>query len=78
MKYLLFFSLFNLSCSKYSGPYRICLKSHNSTYIQMVQSGGILTPITQHINICDEYSIQEYIKINKTVYEVQKVFEGKE
>lgn len=74
MKYL-FLCLFLVGCSKYSGPYKVCLESHNQTVTQMVPIGKTLIPQVRIVNICDKYSVQQYIKVDKTVYEVQKVYE---
>lgn len=63
-----------VGCSKYTGPYRICLENHTELYTQMVPIGKTMIPQTRTRNVCDKYTEQEYIKVDKVVYEVKQIW----
>lgn len=77
MKYLPLFLLL-VGCSKYTGPYKMCLKDHLETYTVILPVGKTVVPQVRVKTVCDEWSVQEYIKVDKKIYEVQYVYEEKE
>lgn len=74
MKKLLFI-IFLTGCSKYSGPYQKCLESHIETYFTTQLIGKVVQTLPRTRRVCDKYSQQWYIKVDKKIYEVQYVYE---
>lgn len=62
--------------NKYTGPYNICLESHDETYtsITTYDGGSTYVPTTSTSSVCDKYTKEQYIKVNKTVYEVREIW----